>query len=116
METFGKRVRRLRRSADLTQQELAEKLGVSEPTIRAWESGRAKPRYDRLCEVADFFGVTPEELVGDHSSTSPLLVTELPWDERELLETYRSLPADMKLRFLTDARELARNPRGGGSS
>lgn len=58
-----KNIHSLRDAANLTQEQLAEVLGVDRTTITKWESGKAKPRYDMLpkiaaalkCSIADFF-------------------------------------------------------------
>lgn len=44
-----------RAMTELTQEELAEKLGVSRVTVQAWEAGKAIPRFDqarKICELA----------------------------------------------------------------
>ena len=56
-------LRELRRRAMLTQQELADRLGVDQRRIHEWESGTAMPRpvnQRRLCEA---LGVTSAELL-----------------------------------------------------
>lgn len=68
---FGVRVRKLRDAAGLTQAELAEKLDVSRPAIGTWESGKARPRLNKLKELADLFGVTVAELMGEDAEPVP---------------------------------------------
>lgn len=68
---FGVRVRKLRDAAGLTQAELAEKLDVSRPAIGTWESGKARPRLNKLKELADLFGVTVSELMGEETEPIP---------------------------------------------
>lgn len=48
----------------LTQEELAERLGVSRSTVAAWETGRAYPQASILMELAKVLGVTVEKLLG----------------------------------------------------
>ncbi len=48
---------------DLSQDELAEKLGVSAPTVRMWESGRAKPSAANLLAMSDLFGCSTDYLL-----------------------------------------------------
>jgi transcriptional regulator with XRE-family HTH domain len=50
-------VRELRRSADLTQAELARAAGTSQPTIAAYESGRKSPRLRTLTRMAHAVGL-----------------------------------------------------------
>lgn len=62
---FSKRVKQLREHAGMTQVEVAEKLGLTNRAIGAWESGRAKPRLDKIKQLADLFNVTVSELMGE---------------------------------------------------
>lgn len=68
---FGVKVRKLRDAAGLTQAELAEKLDVSRPAIGTWESGKVRPRLNKLKELADLFGVTVAELMGEDAEPVP---------------------------------------------
>lgn len=68
---FGVKVRKLRDAAGLTQAELAEKLDVSRPAIGTWESGKVRPRLNELKELADLFGVTVAELMGEDAEPVP---------------------------------------------
>ncbi|MEL7188823.1 MAG: helix-turn-helix domain-containing protein [Pseudomonadota bacterium] len=61
-EPFGVRLNRLRRERAMTLSDVAEALGVSKPTVWAWEKGKAKPIPERLDAIADALGVSPEEL------------------------------------------------------
>ncbi|MCJ2186793.1 helix-turn-helix domain-containing protein [Novosphingobium beihaiensis] len=61
-ESFGERLHRLRKLRGYTQGELASRLGVSKPTVWAWEQGRARPIEDRLEAIAEALGVTSAEL------------------------------------------------------
>lgn len=64
-ETLGERIQRLRKLRGFTQGELAQRLGVSKPTVWAWEQGRARPIEDRLAAIADVLGVSAEDLRPD---------------------------------------------------
>lgn len=61
-ESLGERLHRLRKLRGFTQGELAARLGVSKPTVWAWEQNRARPIEDRLDAIADVLGVTTAEL------------------------------------------------------
>lgn len=60
---FSARVKALREAADLTQAELADKVGLTNRAVGAWESGRSKPRLDKLSKLADILGTTPYYLM-----------------------------------------------------
>ncbi|MCL2862398.1 MAG: helix-turn-helix domain-containing protein [Firmicutes bacterium] len=61
---FKKILRELRKENDLTQKQLAEKIGVTETSIRDWENKGCQPSYEILCEIAKFFDVTVGQLLG----------------------------------------------------
>ena len=56
-------IRRYRRLAELSQQQLADSVGVSKGFISALEGGRSVPNLDMLVQLADALGVRPGELV-----------------------------------------------------
>ena len=58
-----KRIRKLRKKAGLTQEELAEQLGLSYMTIRRWESNKVSPRIDEIRHIANVLGVEEAELL-----------------------------------------------------
>ena len=58
-------LQRIRKEKGVSQQELADALGVTQGTISAWESGRWNPTVENLRAAALFLGVTVDELIGD---------------------------------------------------
>ncbi|MEM1196658.1 MAG: helix-turn-helix domain-containing protein [Pseudomonadota bacterium] len=61
-EPFGVKLNRLRRERGLTLAQVASVLGVSKPTVWAWEKGKARPVPDRLEPIAQVLGVKVDEL------------------------------------------------------
>ena len=61
-ELFGQRLEKLRKGRGMTLAQVAEKLGVSKPTVWAWEKGKARPVPDRLPALAEVLGVEESEL------------------------------------------------------
>ncbi|MBE5073719.1 helix-turn-helix domain-containing protein [Erythrobacteraceae bacterium E2-1 Yellow Sea] len=61
-EGLGKRIEQLRKSRSLTLADVASELGVSKPTVWAWEKGKARPVEDRLPAIAQALGVDVTEL------------------------------------------------------
>lgn len=60
---FNEKLRELRKSKSLTQEELAETLFVSRTAVSKWESGRGYPSIDSLKEISRFFAVPVDELI-----------------------------------------------------
>ena len=60
---FSEKLQQLRKQKGLTQEELAQSLYVSRTAISKWESGRGYPNIDSLKAIAQFFGITIDELL-----------------------------------------------------
>ncbi len=61
---FANKIKSLRKSFDLTQEEFAERLGMSSQAVSKWETGTAMPDISMFPILANFFGVTTDELLG----------------------------------------------------
>ena len=61
---FQEKLYALRKQQGLSQEELANIVGVSRQAVQKWEAGTARPDLDNLMALAQFFGVTLDELVG----------------------------------------------------
>jgi transcriptional regulator with XRE-family HTH domain len=61
---IGNNIRKLRLKYELTQEELAVKLGVSSSAIGNYERETRQPDIDMLIKMADTFDITIDELVG----------------------------------------------------
>lgn len=57
-------IRDFRRRAALTQEQLAEAMGVTGASVSKWENGQSAPELTVLMELADFFGVSVDALLG----------------------------------------------------
>lgn len=60
---FNEKLQKLRKQKNLTQEELARAIYVSRTAISKWESGRGYPSIDSLKAIAQFFGVTIDQLL-----------------------------------------------------
>lgn len=67
-ETFAARLRRLRSERGMTLAAIGEALGVSKPTVWAWEQGRAQPIAPHMAALAALFGQDEADLAGNGSS------------------------------------------------
>ena len=75
--SFASRLRQAREQSGLTQQDLAEKLGVTKSAIGNYENGVSSPKWDILLKIFDVLKVEPNFLYQDSFSletpeTSPL--------------------------------------------
>lgn len=64
MSKFNLRLRELRKQKKLTQQELADDLGISKSSVNMYERGEREPGLDLLEAIADFFNVNLDYLMG----------------------------------------------------
>ncbi|MFP9170987.1 MULTISPECIES: helix-turn-helix domain-containing protein [unclassified Streptococcus] len=62
---FSERLKESRKQARLTQVEIAEKLGISQPAYASWERGTKKPTQENLIKIAQTLNVTVDYLVGN---------------------------------------------------
>lgn len=92
-QSFGDRIRALRKERDLTQLQLAEYVGVSQTAVAAWETGKREvPKGDNLLKLAEALGFDAGELMAA-TRKSPNESTE----EVHLLAAFRALPKDRQL-------------------
>lgn len=60
---FGKNVQILRKMANLTQEELAEKMHVSRQTVSKWELGAILPEIEKLLELCEMFHCSADQIL-----------------------------------------------------
>ena len=84
--TIGNYIAQKRRAQNLTQEQLAEKLGVSNKTISKWENGKCMPDYSIIQTLCDALGVTlPELMDGEDAADSSVRV----YDDAQILDLLR---------------------------
>lgn len=57
------RIQNLRKTKGLSQEELAEALGVSRQAVSKWESGQSSPDLDKIVQLSEYFGVSTDHLL-----------------------------------------------------
>lgn len=62
---FSERLKDLRKQAGLTQVDVAERLGISQPAYASWERGVKKPTQENLVKIAQILNVSVDYLVGN---------------------------------------------------
>lgn len=88
MAELADRLQYLRRRENLTQRELADKIGVSSGTIARYECGKRMPGADIEESLARYFNVSLDELRGRQITTNYSITQE----EFLIIEAYRELP------------------------
>lgn len=74
---LAERLKTLRQKANLTQEEIAKKIGVSRPAYSYWEKGVKTPTPDKLTKIAKFYGVTTDYLLGNESEDDEFANVEM---------------------------------------
>ena len=118
-QIFANNIRKLRKNADLTQEELARAIGMSAQSVSKWECGYGYPDITQLPAIANFFGVTIDELLcNDKSSQEEIYknfrqkISEYDYGSRErtdiILDHWRKYPQNLKYGqfFANNASEL----------
>ncbi len=63
--TLGQKIVQLRTKLNISQEQLAETLGVSRQSVSKWEMDQALPQIDKVLQLADIFNVSTDELLQD---------------------------------------------------
>lgn len=103
MSRFHDIFKQLRINGNLTQQEIADKLGISRSTIGMYETGKRDPDFETLEQIADFFNVDMNYLLGIENSSAYYLDREAAElaqflidnpGHKVLFDASRKVPAD----------------------
>ena len=92
--TIGKRIAHLRKEKGLTQEELAQHMGISPQAVSKWENDQTCPDISALPRLSKLLGVTVDELLEGKSETPAVRV--LPPEQRKDIK-------DMMLRITVDS-------------
>lgn len=79
-----------RKSIRLTQEEVADKLSVSQKAISTWETGAKEPNFSTLIKLADLYKVSVDFLL-NHDAQMQATTSDVSQDELSVINTYRSL-------------------------
>lgn len=74
--TFGEKLKKLRISNNLTQEELAEKIFVTRTAVSKWETDKGYPSIDSLKELSHLFDISMDELLSDEDVENKKLLDE----------------------------------------
>lgn len=84
---IGNKIKSLRKKNGLTQEQLAEKIGVSFQAVSKWENDIALPDITLIPVLANYFGVSTDEILCYESTEKDREIEELVWKSYEHRET-----------------------------
>ena len=84
--TIGKFILKKRKEKNLTQEQLAEKLGVSNKTISKWETGKCMPDYSVIKNLCEELEITIAELMDGEETEEKSVRT---YDEEQIMDLLR---------------------------
>ena len=73
---LGQNIKRLRKEKGISQEALADAIGVSRQAVSKWETDVSVPELEKLLKLSELFGVTLDELVGYEDDESLELLTQ----------------------------------------
>ena len=99
LEHVGRNIKRVRKAAGETQQQLGEAVGVVQQSVAAWESARCMPDLQSLVLIATHYNITTDAILGlggdlpdlDHGRLNEL---------RENMDLARKLPEELRAGIL----------------
>ena len=100
--TMNLRLREIRKAARLSQQDMADKLGIPKRTYGSWERGEVNISALQLCACADILDCSTDAILGreiKHEWSDPM--------ERALHMTWEMLDPERKRRLLSNAQDMA---------
>lgn len=82
----GKFISQKRKEKNLTQEQLAEKLGVSNKTVSKWETGKCMPDYSVVKNLCEELGITVAELMDGEATDEKSVRT---YDDEQIMDLLR---------------------------
>lgn len=139
---FAQRLKELRRKRGLTQVQLAQQFNITKGAVGMWETGKREPDFETVNQIANFFHVTADYLLGnvndpffyldteriirelnsygdeDSEQKTPILVPEDEQDDMEkLLMSYvRDLTPDQKKMLLAQMQVMRESQKVSSTS
>ena len=74
---IGSVIRRYRKEAGLTQEEMANRLGVTTPAVNKWENGNSNPDIELLAPIARLLHISLDTLMSFHENLTPSEIKEI---------------------------------------
>lgn len=84
----------LRKKNGLSQEELADKIGVSRQAISKWERAESSPDTDNLIALADLYGITLDELLNKKEAVESNIIEENKKNQEDVVEVVEEKEED----------------------
>ena len=121
---IGNNIKKYRKKAELTQKELAQKVGCAEITIRQYESNKREPKFETLCVIAKALSIPVGYLIDSLSiglmTNNDVKAFEYFWEYPEeykedlqeaLFSSFQQLNESGKIEAVKRVEELTELPR-----
>lgn len=90
----------LRKSRNLTQEEISDIIGVKLSTYQKYERDVISPPYDTLIKIAKFYNVSTDYLLGVQEQSNPLAMLNISVNDKKFIEIYSGLSDTHKQIFV----------------
>lgn len=106
------KLKEFRKSKKITQEKLAQLLGVSRTTVTMWERGASQPDNDTLLAISRILEISVDELLGNKKRLTPEEVSQMP--EAQLLkEAMEGMSPEQRQQLVQYARFLVAEDKAG---
>lgn len=96
--TLSDRLQELRKTHNLSQEQLAEKLDISRQAISKWESGQANPDINNLLKLSNIYEVSTDYILLGKETDSQIVVEEkIIYEEKKGFKKLHDLPSFIKI-------------------
>ena len=94
---FAQNLKNIMQKRNKTQSDLVKDLSFRQATVSDWLNGKKYPRMDKVEKLANYLGVSINELLMQSVSEPPIPEIQLTDQEKSMIKKYRQLNADGKL-------------------
>ena len=85
---IGAVIKKYRKEAGITQEEMANRLGVTTPAVNKWENGQAVPELGNLIFLSNLYGITIDRIVKEDDECNISLCKNASMDINKIIESF----------------------------
>lgn len=86
--TLGERLLEYRNRVGLSQEKLAEQIGVTRQTVSKWETNQSTPDFDKIIPLCEVLGITTEELIKGEKEEKDVKLAEIKQEKERAKKEY----------------------------